>query len=43
MKDKKTCIVCGEEHGLDDIHQVNIKGKEKNICKGCITTIKGLL
>jgi len=41
MKDKKTCIVCGEEHGFDDIHTIEIKGKNRNICKGCVAAIKG--
>jgi len=36
------CFVCGEEHGLDDIEHIEIKGKEKDICKGCATAIKGL-
>ena len=40
---KQICIVCGEEHGLDDIHTVEIKGKEKKICKGCATAINGLM
>ena len=36
------CCVCGEEHGLDDIDHIEIKGIPKNICKGCATAIKGL-
>jgi len=44
MKDETNiCLVCGEEHGLDDIHTIEIKGKEKKICKGCITAIKGII
>ena len=43
MRDKETCIVCGEEHGLEDMHCVEIKGDEKKICKGCATSIKGLV
>lgn len=39
----KICPVCGEEHGLDDIHTVKIKGKEKKICKECVMAIKGIL
>lgn len=42
MRDKKTCVVCGEEHGLEDIHSLEINGEDKNICKGCVTAIKGL-
>jgi len=40
---KQVCIVCGEEHGLDDIHIIKINGKDKKICKGCATSIKGLV
>ena len=39
---KHVCLVCGEEHGFDDIHIINIKGKPRKICKGCATAIKGL-
>jgi len=39
---KHICIVCGEEHGLDNIHTIDIKGKTQKICKGCATAIKGL-
>lgn len=42
MEGKHVCIVCGEEHGFDDVHIVNINGKDKKICKGCATAIKGL-
>ena len=41
MKDKHVCLVCGGEHGLDDIHHIQIKGSIKKICKGCVTAIKG--
>lgn len=37
------CCICGEEHGLDDINHIEIKGKTKKICKGCATAIKGIL
>ena len=36
------CLVCGEEHGFDDIHCIDINGEEKKICKGCATAIKGI-
>jgi hypothetical protein len=36
------CMVCGEEHGLDDIHLVEIKGKMRKICAECVLAIKGL-
>lgn len=36
------CCVCGEEHGLDNIEHVEIKGETKEICKECATAIKGL-
>ena len=41
--EKEVCRVCGEEHGLDDIHIVEIKGKKRAICKGCSTVIHGLV
>jgi len=37
------CCVCGEEHGLDEIHHIETKGKEKKICKECATAIKGII
>ena len=44
MTDEKViCCVCGEEHGLDDIHHIDVKGQKKKICKGCATAIKGLV
>ena len=43
MKEKNICILCGEEHGFDDIHTIKIRGKDKKICKGCVTAIKGLV
>lgn len=36
------CDVCGAEVSDDNIHHVHIKGKDRNICKGCVTAIKGL-
>ena len=42
MDEKHTCLVCGEEHGLDNIHILTIKGKRRKICKDCATAIKGL-
>ena len=38
-----TCCVCGEEHGLDDIEHIEIKGKKRKICKECATAIKGII
>jgi hypothetical protein len=35
--------VCGEEHGLDDVDHVEIKGETKKICKECATSIKGII
>jgi hypothetical protein len=37
------CLVCGEEHGLDDIHTIEIHGQSKKICKGCASAIKGII
>jgi hypothetical protein len=43
LEDMYVCCVCGEEHGLDDIHKVEIKGEVKNICKECADTVHGLV
>ena len=37
------CCVCGEEHSFDDIHEIEIKGETKNICKECADTVHGLV
>ena len=34
------CCVCGEEHSLDDIKHIEIKGKIRKICKCVIKFIK---
>jgi len=39
--DSHKCLVCGEEHGFDDIHTIEINGETKKICKGCAAAIKG--
>ncbi len=41
--DMYLCCVCGEEHGFDDIHEIEIKGDIKRICKECADTVHGLL
>jgi hypothetical protein len=41
MSGCSTCCVCGEEHGLDDIKHIEVKGETKKICKECVTAIKG--
>jgi len=43
LEDTHVCLVCGEEHGLDDIHHIEIKGKTRKICKGCAAAIKGIV
>ena len=37
------CCVCGEEHDLENIHEIEIKGEMKNICKQCADTVHGLV
>ena len=37
------CCVCGEEHGFDDIHEFEVKGQTKQICKECADTVHGLI
>jgi len=41
MTECYVCVCCGEEHGMDDIHHIEIKGETKTICKGCVAAIKG--
>lgn len=49
MKKKKVeekydiCCVCGEEHGLDAMHRIQVKKREKKICKECTDIIHGLV
>jgi len=43
MTDCYVCCCCGEDHGLDDIKEVQLKGKTKKICTECVTAIKGLV
>jgi hypothetical protein len=43
MDNKYMCSICGELHSADEMHDVNIKGKLKKICKECATAIKGLV
>jgi hypothetical protein len=42
-EDWHLCCVCGEEFGLDDLHDVNVKGQTKQICKECADTVHGLV
>ena len=49
MKNKKAsnepcycCDVCGEEHGLEDLKTVKIKGRVRKICRECVAAVKGI-
>ncbi len=37
------CCVCGEEFGLGDLHDVEVKGETKQICDECVDTVHGLV
>lgn len=37
------CDLCGAEIPDENIKHVHIKGKVKNICEGCVTSVKGLV
>jgi hypothetical protein len=37
------CDLCGAEVTDEEIKHVHIKGKAKNICQGCVTSVKGLV
>ena len=41
MTENNVCCVCGKEHSPPDLKKIEIKGKPKQICKGCVTEIKG--
>ena len=44
LKEKyDVCCVCGEEHGLGDLHDIKIKKKMKKICKECVDIVHGLV
>jgi len=36
------CVLCGMDVDEKKIKKVQIKGKTKSVCKGCVTAIKGL-
>ena len=36
------CDLCGEEVSEEKIKHIHIKGKAKNVCVGCVTSVKGL-
>ena len=38
-----TCCVCESECEMKQVKQFKRKGKIKNICKECVTAIKGLV
>jgi len=42
-KDCAICVICGEEHGLDNIKHIKTKKGIKKICKECVTAIKGFV
>ena len=42
MEKCPVCCVCHEECGQDEAKSVEIKNKQYDICKECITSIKGL-
>ena len=42
-EDNFICCICGEEFGLDDLHDVEVKGKTKQICDECVDTVHGLV
>jgi hypothetical protein len=42
-EDRFICCLCGEEHGLGDLHDVQIKNETKTICNECVDIIHGLM
>jgi hypothetical protein len=43
MEKSFNCCVCGTICELKNLKQFQKKGKIKNICKECVTAIKGLV
>ena len=43
MDELYICCICGEEHEKDDVHHIDVKDKPKDICKECVTSIKGII
>jgi hypothetical protein len=43
MKETYICCICDSEFEKEDIKHIEIEGNVKNICKECITSVKGLL
>lgn len=37
------CDLCGEDVSDEIIKHIHIRGNVKNICKGCVTAVKGLI
>jgi hypothetical protein len=40
-KNMEECCVCGAEEEKEQMKKVDIKGKIKYVCEGCVTAIKG--
>lgn len=38
----KECCVCGAKEPEEKMKKVTIKGKQKYVCEGCVTAVKGL-
>ena len=36
------CDLCGMDVPDENIKHVHIKGNAKNVCEGCVTSVKGL-
>ena len=43
MEESCTCIICESAFDELDVKHIEIKSKVKDICKECVTSIKGLL
>jgi len=36
------CCVCGAKEKEEHLKKIEIKGKTKYVCEGCVTAVKGL-
>jgi hypothetical protein len=43
MNETYTCCICESKVDEKDIRHIEVKDKVKDICKECITAIKGLM
>ena len=43
MTDIYVCCICDTEFDEEEVEHIEIKGNAKDICKECVTSVKGLI